>query len=250
MIPISVLITTHNEEENIKACLDSVSWAEEIIIVDSFSSDRTVEIANTFPQVKVFQRKYSGPSDQKNWAIPQASHSWVLILDADERADTLLKDSISILFNSNQTNDAYSISRLNYFLGKRVRYSGWQNERVIRLIKRDKCRYNTLQVHEDIEKKGISIGLLQGNLHHFTYKSMEHFLQKMDRYAKWSAQDHQHKTKVVNGFHLFVKPSFRFFQHYILKLGFLDGKTGFIISCIMAWGVFCRYLYLLDLKKN
>jgi len=250
MLPFSVLITTYNEEDNIRACIESVRWAEEIIIVDSFSSDHTLSIAQSFPQTKIFQREYTGPADQKNWAIPQAKFPWVLILDADERADTILKESISEIIPSNTTQDAFTISRINYFLGKRVQYSGWQNEKVTRLIRRDKCRYNSLQVHEDIEKSGLNIGHIQGGLHHYTYKSMGHFLEKMDRYAKWSAQDYLHKTKSIGWFHLFIKPFFRFFQHFVLKLGFLDGKVGFVISCIMAWGVFCRYLYMIDLKNS
>ena len=243
---LTVIITTFNEEDHIEAAIQSVQFADEIIIVDSFSKDRTVEIALKYTD-KVWKRDYLGPSDQKNWAIPQAQNEWVLILDADERVSPALETELTQLLNATSINeDAFWIPRQNFFMGKMVRYSGWQNDAVIRLIQRDKCRYNTRQVHEEIETTGLSVGRFNKHLFHYTYKSIDHYLAKTRRYALWSAKDHQNKVKQVTWFHLLFKPLFRFFKHFILQKGFLDGKVGFIISCVMAWGVFLRYLHLMD----
>ncbi len=247
---LSVIITTYNEAENIEGVLKSVEgWVDEIIIVDSFSTDETVKLAENF-DVKILQRKYVSPADQKNWAIPQAAYDWVLILDADERVTPDLKNEIVTLLQQQPSKDAYWIPRQSFFMGKKVRYSGWQGDAVIRLIKKEKCRYLNVQVHEEINTKGIEVGRLKNKLTHYTYKNIDHFLAKMQRYSDWSAQDHLEKTPKVTFFHLYLKPSFRFIKHYIFQLGFLDGKVGFIISAIMAWGVFLRYVKIKEIRNR
>ena len=199
---ISVIITTFNEAENIQGVLQSVDWVDEIIVVDSLSTDSTIELAKDFP-TKILQRKYSGPADQKNWAIPQASHEWVLILDADERVTNELKNEIVTLLQQSPAKDAYWIPRQSFFMGKKVRYSGWQSDAVIRLIKKEKCRYENVQVHEEISTKNIQVGRLKNKLEHYTYKDIDHFLAKMQRYSVWSAQDHFAKTPRVTFYHLY-----------------------------------------------
>jgi len=245
MQQLSVIITTFNEASNIEACLESVKWADEIIVVDSFSTDKTVDIAQQYTS-KIFQRKYSGPADQKNWAIPQATHNWVLILDADERVTLPLKNEISQILQLDQPKDAYWIPRQSFFMGKKVRYSGWQGDAVIRLIRKEKCRYDNQQVHEEIITEDIEVGRLKNKLNHYTYKNLNHYLAKIERYAEWSAKDHLKKTPKITLYHLWVKPFFRFIKHYFFQLGILDGKVGFIISAIMAWGVFLRYAKMKD----
>ena len=247
---LSVLITTYNEAENIEGVLGSVAnWVDEIIIVDSFSTDDTVALAKAF-DVKILQRKYVSPADQKNWIIPQAANDWILILDADERVTPKLKTEIVTLLQEQPSKDAYWIPRQSFFMGKKVRYSGWQGDAVIRLIKRDKCRYDDVQVHEEIKTDRIEVGRLKNKLEHYTYKDLDHFLAKMQRYSDWSAQDHFKKTPKVTFFHLYLKPFFRFIKHYIFQLGFLDGKVGFIISAIMAWGVFLRYVKIQEIRSK
>lgn len=250
MEKLSVIIPTFNEELHIEGVLESVKWADEIIIVDSYSTDRTLELARKFP-VKIFERTYTGPADQKNWAIPQATHNWILLMDADERVKPRLKEEIQTFLRSKNSDgyDAFWIGRENYFFGQRIHYSGWQGDAVIRLIQK-KCRYEEKQVHEEIDTTGIKVGRLRNKLEHYTYRSSGHFLAKMERYSEWSAQDHIAKTPKVTLFHLWVKPVFRFFKHYVLQRGFLDGKIGFIISVIMAWGVFLRYVKILELQKH
>ncbi|MFK7934258.1 MAG: glycosyltransferase family 2 protein [Saprospiraceae bacterium] len=249
MLPISVIITTHNEADNIRGVLESVKWAQEILVVDAYSEDSTKEIAEALGAT-VLQRTYQGPADQKNWAIPRARFEWVLILDADERVTELLRKEIQKIIENKPVKDAYWIKRQNHFMGKRVRYSGWQGDRVIRLIQRDKCSYDDKQVHEEIKTEGLAIGTLQQPMLHFTFKNVAHYLAKIERYALWSAQDHFSKTPRVTFFHLYLKPLFRFCKHYFWQLGILDGQVGFIISRLMAWGVFLRYWKIKEMREK
>lgn len=247
---LSVIIPTLNESDNIAGVLATVDWADEILVIDSFSVDDTTQKAETLG-AKVIQREYTGPADQKNWAIPQAKNEWVLILDADERLTPALRKEIEQILSQDQIPfDGFWIGRQNYFMGKKIAYSGWQGDAVIRLIRRDVCRYNDKQVHEEVISEGVRIGRLKNKMDHYTFKNATHFLDKMRRYGEWSAQDYLAKTPKITNFHLFFKPLFRFFKHYIMKRGILDGRVGLIISIIMAWGVFLRYLYLIELKKK
>ena len=237
-LELTVIITTFNEVENISDALKSVSnWVSHIIVVDSFSTDGTFKwVKINFPEVKLLQRAYDGPANQKNWAIPQSVTPWVLLMDADERVSMGLKNEIESLLNLGENlADAYWIGFTHFFMGKQIRYSGWQNDKTIRLIQRDKCRYNDNQVHEEIEYSNLKVGILKNKFDHYTFRSISHFLQKQVRYAEWSALDYQNKTGTITYYHLWLKPIFRFCKHYIIKLGFLDGKPGFIISTISAY---------------
>lgn len=247
---LSVIITTLNEEPNISRALESVAWADDILIVDSFSTDRTVEIAREYTD-RILERPYQGPADQKNWAIPQARHEWILLLDADERVTPELRAEIEHwLAQDNIPYDAFWIRRRSFFMGQAVRYSGWQGDRVVRFFRRDQCRYDDKQVHEEIVTKGLRVSTLQHILEHYTYRDLNHFLAKMQRYGEWSARDHLARTPRVTGFHLAAKPLFRFLKHFIIQRGFLDGRVGFIISVIMAWGVFLRYTKLEEMQRE
>lgn len=249
MRPLSVIITTLNEADNIAAVIASVAGADEILVIDSFSGDDTHLIAEK-NGATVLQRVYQGPADQKNWAIPQARNEWVLILDADERVTPPLWNEIQQLLSQEKIEfDGYWINRQNHFMGQKINYSGWQGDAVIRLIRRDVCRYDDKQVHEEIMTDGVKIARLSQKMDHYTFKNATHFLEKMRRYGEWSAKDHLEKTKSIGLLQLWGKPLFRFFKHFFLQRGFLDGRVGFIISVIMAWGVFLRYLYMLELKK-
>jgi len=245
---LSVIIPCFNEAHNIQALLETITWADEILLVDSFSTDDTLEIAKAFP-VTILQRKYQYPAEQKNWAIPQAKHDWILILDADERVTPELKTEIQSILSGQPDKVGYWIGRQNYFMGKEVRYSGWQNDKVIRLIHKDHCRYEDKLVHEEITAEG-PIGMLTSKMTHNTYKDISHFLEKVDRYAGWSARDYHEKTGRISPYHLVVKPLFRFIKHYIFKLGFLDGRVGLVISSILAWSVFLRYVKMIEYRKE
>jgi glycosyltransferase involved in cell wall biosynthesis len=250
---ISVIFTTFNEAHNIKAAIDTVfEWADDIIVVDSFSTDETIEIVKSYNSIRFFQRQYKGPANQKNWAIPQSKHSWVLLMDADERTTPEMRLEIDeiLMGSQNKSFDCYWMGFTHFFMGKKVQYSGWQNDKTIRLIQRDKCRYNDNRVHEEINMVGLNVGYIKNKFQHFTFKDIQHFVAKQERYARWSAEDHDTKTGRITYFHLFFKPIFRFFKHFVLKKGFLDGKTGFIISAVAAWSVFLRYVYLMEKREG
>lgn len=252
MRSLSIIYTTFNELDIIERSLASVSgWSDDLVVVDSFSTDGTAELLEARPDVIVKQRKYIGPSDQKNWAIEGAKHEWILLLDADEIITPELRAEIDALLSANEIpHDAYWIGRDNHFMGKRIKHSGWAGDKVIRFFHRDRCRYNTKQVHEEIETSGISVDWLKGRMLHFTFKNLDHFLDKTRRYARWSARDYGPKTPRVGFFHLFVKPVFRFFKHYVMQGGFRDGREGLIISGVLAWGVFLRYAYMLAKRRS
>ncbi len=257
-LPLTVIFTTFNEDENIGAALKSVhGWAAEIIVVDSFSTDDTEGVVSQFDSVQFLQRLYFGPGFQKNWAIPLATHEWVLLMDADERATPDLRAEIEAFLSPNTEGvskaalfDCFWIGFTHFFMGKKVRYSGWQNDKTIRLIRGEKCRYNTNRVHEEIMTEGLRIGYLKNKFDHYTFKNLDHFVAKQMRYAAWSADDYEAKTGKITVFHLVIKPFFRFFKHFILKKGFLDGYVGFLISAVAAWSVFMRYNFLIEKKRG
>ena len=249
--PLSVIYTTHNEIDIIERSLATVAdWSDDLVVVDSFSDDGTAELLAARGDVTLRQRQYVGPSDQKNWAIERAKHEWILLLDADELVTPDLRAEIDALLAADEIPyDAYWIGRDNHFMGKRIYHSGWAGDKVIRFFRRDVSRYNANQVHEEIVEEGLRVGRLKGRMLHYTFKNLDHFLDKTRRYARWSAQDHAARTPKVTFFHLYVKPVFRFFKHYVLQGGFRDGREGLIISGVLSYGVFLRYAYLVASRK-
>ena len=249
MPEITAIIPTFNEEAHISDALDSVSWANEIIVVDSFSTDSTPEIVRNRKEVKFVQHEYENSAAQKNWIIPQAKNEWIFLLDADERVTPELKKSL-LAFREQGTEEfvGFWIKRQNFFLGQKLRFI-WKGDAVVRLFHRDRCRYEDLAVHAEITTEG-KLGSLKGKLHHHSFLTLEKYRQKLERYAQWSARDYEPKTGKVNFYHLYLKPAYRFFKHYILQLGVLDGRAGFIISRFMAWGVKRRYEIIRDQRKS
>ena len=247
---LSIIYTTHNERSIIERSLATVAgWSDDLVVVDSYSDDGTAEFLAARPDVTLRQRAYAGPSDQKNWAIARAAHEWILLLDADELVTPELRTEITALLAAGPEHDAYWIGRDNHFMGKRIRHTGWAGDRVIRFFHRDRCRYNDNQVHEEIITDGISVGQLRGRMLHYTFRNLSHFLAKTRRYARWSARDYAARTPRLTLYHFLVKPGFRFFKHYVLQGGFRDGREGLIISGVIAWGVFLRYVYLWEERR-
>jgi glycosyltransferase involved in cell wall biosynthesis len=245
---LTVLVPTFNEEGNIRACLEAVKWADEIFIVDSYSTDRTLEIAREYTD-RIVQHEYVNSAAQKNWAIPQARHPWVLIVDADERVTPALRDEILQILISNSPCAGYTIYRQNHFMGKPIRFCGWQRDRVLRLFKRDAGRYEDKEVHANIILNG-STSLLKNKLLHFTFTSFEQYMKKFDRYTAWAAGDRSKRTPRVRWHHLALRPAWRFLRQYILQLGFLDGMAGFIICTLAAYSVFLKYAKLWDRQQH
>ncbi|CAA0179523.1 glycosyltransferase [Tenacibaculum maritimum] len=245
MKKITIIIPTLNEESNIQRALDSVAFADEIIVIDSFSSDRTVEIVKNSKAV-LLQRKFDDFSSQKNYAIAKASNEWILLLDADEEVTQQLQDEILKTLEQVKDEVGYYIYRKLFFRKKNIRFSGFQRSKVIRLFRKDICTYKG-KVHETIVTDGI-IGQLTHRLNHYSYKSYTQYRAKLDHYAKLQAEELFAKGSHLTFFHLLFKPIVRFLLQYIFKLGFLDGISGFVISYLHGYGVFMRYLELLKLK--
>lgn len=248
MARITAIIPTFNEEPNIKAAIKSVLWADEIIVVDSFSTDNTLAVASSFKSVRITQHEYENSARQKNWIIPQAKHEWIFLLDADERVSEALKEEVLKTVKDPDQYHAFWVPRENYFFGRSVNHA-LKGDKVIRLFKRDTCEYEDLAVHAEIITD-YPVGQLSNSLIHQSYRDSKHFLSKMERYAEWSSRDHASKTPRIGAFQLMIKPAFRFFKHYFLNRGFLDGRAGLLVSIIMAWGVFLRYLKMLENRQK
>ena len=241
---ITAIIPTYNEEENIQRALDSVSFADEILVIDSFSNDKTVEIVlKKYPDVKLIQRIFDDFSSQKNYAIDKASNDWVFILDADEEINDILKEEIKYCLSNIKEETGFYFNRDFYFMGKRIAFGGYANNKVIRLFNRSFCRYNGNLVHEKIVANG-EIGQIKEPMLHWSYKNFTHYLNKVHRYKEFQAKELLSKGKRSTIFHFIFKPFFRFFSHYILKLGFLDGYRGFIIAAIQGYGILIKFIYL------
>ncbi len=248
MHKITALIPTFNESHNIDAVIRSVQWCDEILVVDSFSTDDTVELAKRLG-ARIIQSEYINSASQKNRNIPNASHQWILLVDADERVTGELRNEITALLKKSEIPcDAYWISRRNFFMGKEIKYSGWQGDKVIRFFNRDTCRYEEKSVHAEVVTSG-KIGHLKSKLDHHTYKDVFHYMEKWDRYTTWSAQDAMKKNVNPGFYHFVIKPAFRFIKHYFLQLGILDGKAGYIISSLSAKAVFMRYVKVEGMRK-
>jgi glycosyltransferase involved in cell wall biosynthesis len=251
-VAVTVLIPTHNEAENIEKLLPLLYWAEEIIVIDSYSTDNTVSLATQFG-AKTIQRPYLNPADQKNYGIGLASCPWIMLLDADEFPDEEIISNIKRIVSAPITDNtplAYECLRRQYFLGKEIKYSGWQNDWIIRLIQNNGLRYTQGEVHETFDLYPGKKGRINGILHHYTSPSLDFFIQKQVRYAKMSAKEYLPKTKRITIYHLWIKPAFRFFKHFVLKQGFRDGYRGLIIAYIMALFVRLRYIYMLEIKLS
>lgn len=249
MIKLTAIIPTGNEIHNIEEVIASVDFADEILVVDSFSTDGTYEKALELA-TKVIRRDYEYSASQKNWAIPQAKHEWILLVDADERVTPELKSEIiEILKNPKLDVVAYWIGRINHFMGKRVNYSGWRNDKVIRLFKRDFCKYQDKHVHAEVIANG-KIDRLHHKLYHNTYITFDKYLEKMNRYAWWQAKDYDKKTGKLTAYHFVIKPFWGFFKHYIIQSGFRDGVVGLAIGYVQGYTVFMRYAKLWLLRKG
>lgn len=249
MNKLTAIIPVGNEIHNIEEVIASVSFADEILVVDSYSTDGTFELAEKLA-TKVIRRTFDYPASQKNWAIPQAKHEWILLVDADERVTPELKAEImKILENPNPNIVAYWIGRMNHFMGERVHYSGWRNDKVIRLFRRDFCKYEDKHVHEEIIANG-TVGTLKSKFYHNTYTTFDAYMNKMNKYATWQAKDYDKKTGMLTPYHFIIKPFWGFFKHYIVQSGFRDGVIGLTIGYIQGYVVFMRYVKLWLLRKN
>ena len=245
---LTVLIPCCNEENNIADCIESVRWADEIFIVDSFSTDSTLDIAGRYTE-RIVQHEYVNSARQKNWAIPQATHEWVLVVDADERVTPELRDRIERILSTDPPHDAYNIKRMSYFFGKLIRHCGWHKDYLVRLFKRDAGRYEDIEVHADVKVPG-SVGTIHEYFTHYTDESFAQYFEKFDRYTALSAADLFRKGVQPTWLRITIRPMWRFFRMYILRLGFLDGLHGLILCGLSAMVVFTKYARLWEMRRN
>ncbi|HXI04342.1 MAG TPA: glycosyltransferase family 2 protein [Candidatus Saccharimonadales bacterium] len=245
--PLTVIVPSFNEEKNIRGCLESVKWADEILLVDSYSTDATLEIARPLA-TRIIQREYVNSASQKNWAIPQAAHRWVMIVDSDEQVSEPLEREIRELLASGPERDGYVVRRLNHFHGKPIRHGGWGRDRVLRIFDREKGRYQEKHVHAEVEVRG-STGRLEHPLLHDTFRGFDDYLRKIDRYTAWGAADLRQKGRRARALDMVLRPAGRFVKRYLLQAGFLDGPEGLIITGIDAYVTFLKYARLWEMER-
>lgn len=248
MNTLSVIIITKNESLNIRACLESVVWADEIIVVDSGSTDGTLEIAREFtPQVHV-HADWQGFGAQKNRALSYASKDWVLSLDADERVTPQLHAEIETLLK-NPKSDGYEIPRLSNFCGRFIRHSGWHPDYVLRLFRRGKASFSDALVHESVQMQG-SAARLQQSLLHYTYRDFEDVLSKLNSYSSAASVMLQRRGKKGSLSQAVLHGLWAFIRTYLLRAGFLDGREGFMLAVMNAENSYYRYIKLWFKQKS
>ncbi len=243
--PVSVIVPTYNEEANLFECLDSVRFADEIMVVDSFSTDGTLEIARGFG-ARILEHEYVYSARQKNWAIPQAANEWVLLVDADERVTSGLREEILGLLRDGPAADAYWIRRSNHFLGRRIRHCGWGGDTVIRFFRRDVARYQDRRVHAEIELSG-ALPTLTHPIEHHTFRSFGQYWRKLELYSEWGAAQMYAEGKRAGAMKVFLRPLGRFIRMYFLRLGFLDRAHGLVLSMFGAFTVYLKYARLWEM---
>lgn len=243
MPTLTVIIPTYNEEAYLEDALFSASFADEIIVIDSFSTDKTPEIAKKVATL-FLQRKFDNFSNQKNFALAEATSDWVLFLDADERITHSLEAEI-LQTIANPKHAGYLINFPHFYMN---RFLYHHSDDVLRLVKREGA-YFTGTVHEKLHCDG-SVGKLKNKMLHFTYKGLHNYINKKETYAWFQAENLFEKDQKTTWFHLIFKPGYRFFSSYIIKGGYRDGIPGLTVAAVNAYGVFQRYVKLLLLHKG
>ena len=250
MPEISAVIITLNEERNIERCILSVKdIADEILVVDSFSTDRTEEICKKY-SVRFSKHPFEGYIEQKQYVIAQASNDCILLIDADEALSEELRAAI-LKVKSNWTHDGYEFNRLNSYCGQWIRHSGWYPDRKIRLFDRRKATVKGRNPHDEIiMDAGASMKHLEGDLLHFTYLSVEEHIRQINRFTGIQAKESFERGKKASCFSILFSPPFKFIRHYFFKLGFLDGYYGFLICRNMAYSTFLKHAKLKAMWKQ
>jgi glycosyltransferase involved in cell wall biosynthesis len=247
MSKISAIIITYNEEKNIRRCLSSINWVDEIVVVDSGSTDDTKKIASEFTP-RIFDIKWEGFGKAKNFIKGKASHPWILSVDADEMISEDLKEEIQRITKSEDSLNGYYVPRKSNFLDRWIKHGGWYPDYVLRLFKKDQAKFSDSKVHEKVELNG-EIGYLRNPLLHYTDPNFDHYLEKLNRYTSLGAEQLFKEGKKAKVLDLIFRPSAIFFKMYLMKRGFLDGVHGFILAVSSAFHVFSKYVKLWHLHS-
>ncbi|GHT37071.1 alpha-L-glycero-D-manno-heptose beta-1,4-glucosyltransferase [Endomicrobiia bacterium] len=250
MRKISAYVLTKNEERHIKDCIESINWADEVIIVDDFSTDNTVEIASKMG-CKVVQNKFEYFGKQRNFALSQCLYEWVVCVDADEKITPELRLEIECELQNSPTCDAFIASRKSKFINKWILHSGWYPDyRHPVLFNKNKMRYKDQLVHEDIDYKGKKF-YFKGSILHYPYDNIKQFVKKSDLYTDLGAEEMFKKGVKFTVLNLFVNPFVMFIKMYVIKRGFLDGLTGFILALsYSSFYTLMKYIKLWDLESK
>lgn len=246
---ISAIVITLNEENNISECLETLKWCDEIILVDSGSADNTVKIAEEFTK-NIFTAENLPYGEKRNLGIEKASHEWIIWLDADERITSEIQEEIQQKITAGKIN-AYYINRKSFFINKFIKHCGWYPDYTLRLFRKASgIRFDSSLVHEKAVYSG-NTEKLRNDILHYTDRSFEHYINKLNKYTSLSAEELSKKGKKASIFDIIFRPVFTFFKMYFLKLGFMDGYTGLVLCTLSSIHVKTKYskLYLIN-KPN
>jgi glycosyltransferase involved in cell wall biosynthesis len=244
-VPLTATIITFNEAANIQAALESLSWADEIIVVDSESTDDTVAIARKFTS-QVIVRAWPGYVAQKNFAAEQASHDWIFSLDADERVTPALAEEVKRTLASGPQAAGYRLPRVTFHLGRWMRSTDWYPDYQLRLYDRRRARWAGKYVHESVKADG-PVEYLRSELQHYAYRDHAHHLETMERYTTLAAKQMFEEGRRAGFFHVMLHPPAAFFRNYVLRGGFRDGKAGLTVSAMNARYVRLKFAKLREL---
>ena len=245
---LTVIIPAYNEEINLPDALRSVAWADEIIVVDSFSTDKTTDIA-VAAGARVLSHEFVNDTSQKNWAIAQATHPWVMCMDADERVPAPLRDELLAFLEDPGDVKGLRLYRQNHLMDKPIHYCDWQNDSVLRVFPRDEGGYpEDRLLHADAQVNG-KVKACKARLDHYTFRSFDQYLKKVSQYTAWAARDRDARTGSCLLIPMLTHPVWRFFKQYILRGGILDGVAGLIICVMSAFSVFLKYARIWELRR-
>jgi glycosyltransferase involved in cell wall biosynthesis len=244
--PVTAIVLTRDVEDRIRRCLESVRWADEILVVDSESRDRTVEICREFTD-RIFQRPYPGYARQQNFALDHATHDWVFLVDSEEEVPPELAKEVRATLDAGPGHEGYFLYRDNYFFGRRIRHAGWGTDRVMRLFRKSQGRFAEKNVHPAVEIEGTR-GWLKQRIRHEPYPTLEEYMEKFGRYTLWGARDAFEKGRRAGVWEVFFHPVWRFFKMYLIRLGILEGPHGLVLSILAAMSVFVKYARLWEMQ--
>lgn len=243
---ITALVITFNEEKNISDCLNSLKWVDELIVIDSFSSDNTVNLAGEYTD-KVIQRKWEGFSSQRKFSLDQAANEWILILDADERITDELKNSILKIVETDSIFSGFKIARRNYFLGKWIKNAFWYPDYQMRFFKKSKARMEDKLIHEGFEIEGET-GIIDGDIIHYSYQSLDDAISKINKYSSLTAE--QKADRKVGTLDIILRPASAFVTDFFSRKGYKDGFYGFLVSWMNSMTTLMTYSKIWERQKR
>lgn len=248
MSKISVTLVTLNEERNIDRCLKSVQWADEVVVIDSGSTDRTLEICRDY-NCQIIETEWLGYARTKQLAVDAATNNWIFSIDADEAASPQLGAKIIEIVKSQSRVKGFRINRQSFYLGKKIRHSGWSRDYPLRLFHRHFGRFNLKPVHEGVEVNG-EVGRLQEVLYHYTFPTLATHIRKIELYSELGAAEKKGNGARAGVLGAFFRGGYEFFRIYFFKAGFLDGRRGLILACNSAFAAYMKYLLLWEMVER